>query len=110
MRVDDDGVRDKPMETQKHDLDSPWKDILQTYFREFMAFFFPDAHRDIAWEYGYDFLDKEFQAIAKDAEQGRRFVDKLVKVWRKGGGEAWVLVHIEVQGQKDDDFPKRVYT
>jgi len=29
--------------------DSPWKDILQTYFEEFLLFFFPLAHREIDW-------------------------------------------------------------
>jgi hypothetical protein len=54
-------------------------------------------------------LDKEFQKIARDAKLGRRFADKLVRVWRKNGDEAWVLVHVEVQGQKETDFAKRMF-
>ncbi len=45
----------------------------------------------------------------RDAELGRRFVDKLVKVWTLGGDEIWVLIHIEVQGQVDSDFAERMY-
>jgi len=41
---------------------------------------------------------------------GRRFADKLVKVWRKSGEEQWVLIHVEVQGQQEVDFSKRMYT
>ena len=26
--------------------DSPWKDVLERYFAEFMAFFFPAAHAE----------------------------------------------------------------
>ncbi len=29
------------------DYDNPWKEILERYFEEFMAFFFPKAHRRI---------------------------------------------------------------
>ncbi len=33
----------------EHDFDSPWKDILEEFFQEFMLFFFPKAHADIDW-------------------------------------------------------------
>jgi hypothetical protein len=63
------------------DFDSPWKEALDLYFKAFMAFFFPLAHADIDWKRGYEMLDKELQKIVPQAEQGRRLVDKLVKVW-----------------------------
>jgi hypothetical protein len=80
------------------DYDSPWKEALERYFAAFMAFFFPQAHADIDWARGHEFLDKELQQVVRDAELGRRLADKLVKVWRRSGEEAWVLAHIEVQG------------
>src|SRR5262245_12470271 len=92
----------------RSDLDSPWKDALETYFQEFVAFFFPQVHAAIDWARGYEFLDKELQQVVRDAELGRRFADKLVKVWRKSGTEQWVLIHIEVQGQPEVDFGKRM--
>jgi len=91
------------------DFDSPWKEALEQYFDPFVAFFFPDAHADIDWSRGYEFLDKELQQVARDAELGRRLVDKLARVWRSGGDEAWVLIHIEVQGQVDAGFARRMY-
>ena len=60
------------------DYDSPWKRALETFFPDFLAFFFPDAHADIDWVEGYQFLDKELQQVARDAELGRRFADVLV--------------------------------
>ncbi len=54
------------------DYDSPWKEALERYFPAFMAFFFPEAHADIAWEKSYRFLDKELQKVLRDAELGRR--------------------------------------
>jgi len=93
----------------KSDYDSPWKEILDHFFDSFVGFFFPRAHRQIDWDRGYEFLDKELQRIVADAAIGRRVVDKLVKVWLKTGAELWVLVHIEVQSGREDDFPLRLY-
>jgi hypothetical protein len=36
-------------------LDTPWKQILEGYFPQFMAFFFPEAHSEIDWRKGFDF-------------------------------------------------------
>jgi len=89
--------------------DSPWKEALQHFFPDFLAFFFPEAHADIDWRLGYEFLDKELQQIVRDAELGRRYADILAQVWRHGGDEAWVLVHVEVQGQQQVAFAERMY-
>ena len=97
--------------TESHDdFDSPWKNIIEWYFEDFMAFFFPLAHTDIDWSRLVEFLDKELQQVVRDAEFGRRQVDKLAKVWRKSGEEQWVLAHLEVQGQYEADFDERMYT
>ena len=96
-------------ETQAN-YDSPWKEALEQYFEAFLAFFFPQAHREIDWEYGYEFLEQELQQIVGEAELGTRFVDKLVKVWKETGEETWVLIHIEIQSQVDNKFTQRMYT
>jgi len=80
------------------DFDSPWKEAIELYFESFMLFFFPHIHAEIDWSKGYTFLDKEFQEIVRDSATGRRYVDKLVKVFLLDGMETWVLVHVEVQG------------
>ena len=94
---------------QRAVYDSPWKEALEHYFAEFMAFFFPQAAGEIVWGQGYEFLDKELQQIAPDAQVGTRAVDKLVKVWRSEAEEAWVLVHVEVQSQRQVGFAERMY-
>jgi hypothetical protein len=91
------------------DYDSPWKEALDAYFEAFLALLFPFAHALIDWSRGYESLDKEFQQVVRDAEIGRRYVDKLVKVWLKDGVECWVLIHVEVQTTRDADFPLRMY-
>jgi len=97
------------MSIQADDYDSPWKDILERYLADFLAFFFPHAHTAIDWSLGYTFLDKELQAVMRDAELGRRLADKLVQVWRRDGQESWVLIHIEVQSQDDAEFAERMF-
>ena len=101
-------------EKQEHpsvqdDYDSPWKEALEYYFPEFLSLLFPAIHEKIDWSHPHEFLDKELQQVVRDAELGRRYADKLVKVWTLAGLERWVLIHVEVQGQKEADFDERMY-
>ncbi|NCA91554.1 MAG: cytosolic protein, partial [Gammaproteobacteria bacterium] len=92
------------------DYDSPWKEVLEHAFPEFMAFYFPDAHRQIDWAQGHDFHDTELRQVVRDAELGRRYADILARVTLWGGQQRWVYVHVEVQGQADSDFARRMFT
>ena len=91
------------------EYDSPWKEIIEQYFPDFMRFFFMQAYEEIDWKRKYTFLDQELQKIIPKSETGGRRVDKLVKLFLKNGKERWLLLHIEIQGQKDNDFEERVY-
>lgn len=91
------------------EYDSPWKESISLYFREFLNFFYPQIEQDIDWERGFEFLDTELQQIKRETETGRRDADKLVKVWRRSGEEQWVLVHVEVQSQRQSEFSERMY-
>lgn len=91
------------------DYDSPWKEMLELFFPEFLAFFYPDIYQDIDWSQGFEFVDSELQQVVRDAETGRRHVDKVVKLWRLNGEESRALVHIEVQGQPENPFEERMY-
>jgi hypothetical protein len=91
------------------DYDGAWKEALDRFFEACVAFFFPLVHADIDWSRAYETLDKELQKVVRQAKQGRRYVDKLVKVWLKSGEEAWLLIHVEVQTWKEADFPRRMH-
>ncbi|PXX80238.1 DUF4351 domain-containing protein [Rivihabitans pingtungensis] len=91
------------------DYDSPWKEAVESYFPEFIEFYFPDAHWQIDWARGYQFLDQELRAVVQDAELGKRFVDKLAKVALYDGSERWVYVHLEVQGSAQAEFAERMF-
>ncbi len=89
--------------------DSAWKDVLNVWFKEFMEFFYPELAKKIDWSAGYETLDKELQKVGLESKSGKRFVDKLIKVQSIEGEEFWVLLHIEVQGTKQNDFEKRLF-
>ena len=91
------------------EYDSPWKEGISVYFREFLQFFYPWIEEDIEWERGFEFLDTELQQIKRETETGRRDADRLVKVWRPSGEEQWVLIHVEIQSQSQSEFSERMY-
>jgi hypothetical protein len=98
-------MRDHPPPAR---YDSPWKAALTHAFRAFMAFFYPDLYARIDWSRRPRFLDKELaQAGLGDQPKGR-LADKLVAVWLLDGSEQWILLHIEIQAQRDDTLARRV--
>jgi exonuclease VII small subunit len=97
-------------ETVYSEADSGWKEAIEIYFKQFLSFFFPTIYDEVDLEKGYQFLDKELEKIVKASMIGKRFADKLVKIYLKDGAEKWLLIHTEVQGYYDADFVKRMYT
>ncbi len=97
-------------ENPQTEFDSPWKQIIQLYFEDFMLFFFPQAHEQIDWTKQPEFLDKELEQVVRDAELGKHLADKLVKIYLKDGSETWVLIHVEIQSQEESNFGRRMYT
>jgi len=87
-----------------------WKGIIEDLFEDFLQFFFPDAVDLFDLEKGYEFLEQELQQLYPESEVSARYADKLVKVYLKEGGDIWVLIHVEVQGQAVSNFPDRMFT
>lgn len=89
-----------------------WKSILEDIFDDFLKFFFPNAEALFDMDRGFDYLDQELDQLfpPKGKAFATRYVDKLVKVHCRSGAEAWLLVHIEVQGYRDETFPDRMFT
>ncbi|MFM6333959.1 MAG: hypothetical protein ACKPFI_14430, partial [Dolichospermum sp.] len=65
---------------KRADFDSPWKEILTAYFPQLMKYFCPETNSLINSERPFEFLYSEFQQITREAEQGKRYADQLVKV------------------------------
>jgi predicted transposase/invertase (TIGR01784 family) len=93
----------------KTDFDSPWKEIIESFFPQFMEFFVPGSENDIDWNKEIKFLNTEFQKITKDSEIGHRHIDKLIEVTLKDNAKKWILIHVEVQAGREADFSERMF-
>jgi predicted transposase YdaD len=88
------------------DHDRLFKELLTTFFSEFVELFLPDVA-------GYmessplEFLDKEVFTDVAAAE--RHEVDLLVKARFRDRGEAFFLIHVENQSTAQDQFARRMF-
>jgi hypothetical protein len=79
---------------------------LRAFFREFLELFFPEvaARLDFA---RVVFLDKE---VFTDVPEGsRRELDLVAQVYTQEGTPELILLHIEVQAQREREFPYRMF-
>ncbi len=90
------------------DMDGGWKQLIEDYLEEFLKFFFPAVHAGIDFGQEYRYLDTELAQILVGSESGRREVDKLVEVHWLSGETDLILVHVEVQAQREADFARRM--
>lgn len=92
------------------DHDRPFKELLATFFFDFVELFAPELAREV--EPGsLELLDKE---IFTDVTAGERHVvDLLARVRlrraRSAAGAAHVLVHVETQAQAEREFARRMF-
>ncbi len=88
------------------DHDRIFKELLTTFFVEFVELFLPDmyAYLDPA---SLEFLDKE---VFTDVTAGEKHEVDLVVKARFRGEEAFFLVHVENQASAQSEFPKRMFT
>ena len=91
------------------EYDAAWKATLETFLQPCLSLAFPGLADQIDWSAPPRFLDTELQEIVRDSEGGPMRVDKLVEVQRKDGAKDVLLVHVEVQAQRDDQLPFRMF-
>ena len=90
-------------------FDEAWKQVIEQFFPQFVQFFVPELYETINFQKPLTFLDKELAELSQQALRGAKVVDKLAKVFLKDGEEQWILIHIEVQGDADEDFSLRMF-
>ena len=90
-------------------FDEAWKQIIERFLPEFLRFFVPEAYEVIDFQKPLTFLDTEMEQLAQQTLKGAKVVDKLAKAFLKDGSEQWILIHIEVQGDADEDFSLRMF-
>jgi len=93
----------------KTEFDAAWKVTLETFLPACIELTFPPLAALIDWSAQPEFLDTELQEIVRGSEAGRKRVDKLIKVQRKDGASELLLIHVEVQSQRDAELPTRMF-
>jgi len=88
------------------EYDRLFKDFLRTFFKNFIALFFPEVHERLNW-LEIEFWEKEKFTDIPKGEQ--RTTDLVVKVATKDGEPEIILVHVEVEGTWRSTFPYRMY-
>lgn len=96
------------------DADGAWKRVLSELLAEFVAFTLPALHEEVDWGRAPAFLEQELRPVLRRAAapargSGRRVADLVVQVWLRNGEATWLLIHVEVQGQAEDDFAERMF-
>ena len=94
-----------------------WKELLSRFFVPMLHSLLPDLARDLDERRDVAFLDKELRRLARFTRRpeggepdGNRFVDLLANVPLRTKEDAWVLLHVEVQGRGgNEDFPLRMH-
>ena len=95
--------------TPQDEYDSPWKEVASRFFPQLVQFFAPDLHRVIDWSAGHEFLEQELREVLRDASTGPRRVDKVVKVHTLAGKPLYFVLHVEIQVQRESNFPQRMF-
>ena len=93
----------------RDDYDGAWKEVIETYLREFLDFFFPAASAGLAWARGYRFLDKELQKLTPRGAVRKGVVDKLFEAYALDGESRLLAVHLEAQNEPIENLPERVF-
>ena len=96
------------------DYDELWKDFIADFWREILGKFIPSLYVKADLNHEPEFLDKELHDILaafndNDDKTPKRYVDKLLKIFLKDGGEEWVLLHIEIQNKGGENFALRMF-
>jgi predicted transposase YdaD len=102
-------VLEKPVHYASIDYDGLWKKLIIELFEEFVLFVTPDLYEEIDFKRTPDFLQQELYKEVMKEKKGKKIADQIVKVFLKDGQEQWILIHIEVQGDRDPDFSKRMF-
>jgi hypothetical protein len=88
------------------DHDRLFKELLTTFFLEFLEVFCPELAKYLD-PGSLEFLDKE---VFTDVTHGERHEVDLVGKARFRGTPLGFLIHVEAQARQEDVFPQRMFT
>ena len=87
------------------DHDRLFKELLETFFAEFVELFFPDAYQAIDLTHLH-FLQQE---VFTDVTVGEKHVVDLLAKTKLKGEEGLILIHVENQAYVQQDFAERMF-
>jgi len=87
--------------------DLPWKAALSHAFHPFLLFYFPEVCASIDWRQRPRFRDKELARCGFGSAPDSMVADKLVEL-RLRQGKRQVLIHVEIQAQRDAALARRM--
>jgi hypothetical protein len=93
----------------KTEYDTAWKATLETFLPACLEITHPQLAQLVDWSVEPEFLDTELQEIVRGSATGQQRVDKLIKLQRRDGASELLLIHVEVQSQRDDELPSRMF-
>lgn len=96
------------MAESKHeriDHDRLFKELIQTFFEEFLLLLFPQVYEEIDFAH-VNFLDKEL--INDTSAREKREVDIIVETKLKGE-DSLIIIHVENQASYQKEFNDRMF-
>ena len=88
--------------------DELWKGAFEDLATDFIQKFYPDLYPYLDPNRPIEFLDKELAQLSPESEDGKRAIDKLLKVYLVNAIEPRIIyIHGEVQGYLDEAFDER---
>jgi predicted transposase YdaD len=94
------------MAEQQTNHDQKFKELISTFFIEFLELFLPELARTIEPD-SVTFREQEYFVDLVDGE--KQIIDLLAEV-KLAGEDATVLVHIEPQSSHRSRFPQRMFS
>ncbi len=94
---------------ERADYDGLWKDAIERFLPRLLERVLPDLYADVDFSVKPEFLSNELRDVAQSDNNPAVYVDELIRLTLKNGGDAWILLHIEVQGPGGDAISGRMF-
>ena len=115
--TDDKQTEQPANENERRSEDELWKEFLSVSFYNMLRSVLPDMARVADRAKPVRFLETELRRLARftrrysaNPPDSRKFVDILAEVPLTSGENAWILLHVEIQGRGGkENFPLRMH-
>ncbi|WP_440897080.1 Rpn family recombination-promoting nuclease/putative transposase [Amphibacillus sp. Q70] len=98
-------IKETPPESTHIKHDQLYKELIHTFFREFLEAFFPDVHENINFQRMKPLSEEVFTNLL---DGDTRRLDIVIETTLKDT-DVVIIVHIEPQSYKQSDFNERMY-